>query len=343
MSTASNIFGSYARWIIAHRRAVLIATLALTAFWVTRVGHLQLDTDPQLWAPQKHPYVVTTNLLEQVFGGKNVITIGVVPRRGDIYQPEVLAKIQRIQAKIEQIPHAVRHNIVSFAARKVKVIKGSAEGMEVRPLMEVVPQTPQEIAQLKADVASMPIYLNSLVAPDGKAAAIIADFKQDETVPNFVAMLKDTRQIVDSERDGTVDFYLGGTPVIGEAADAEFMKMPLFFGGALLIIMGIQFWSFRSVQGMLLPVLTGLLSVIWSLGAMGLLGVHMDPMNTTTPILVMAVAAGHAIQILKRYYEEYQRLIASGKDPRDANRAAVIESMARVGPVIFNCSSVLVL
>jgi len=86
---------------------------------------------------------------------------------------------------------------------------------------------------------------------------------------------------------------------------------------------------------MLLPVLTGLLSVIWSLGAMGLLGVHMDPMNTTTPILVMAVAAGHAIQILKRYYEEYQRLIASGKDPRDANRAAVIESMARVGPVML--------
>ena len=62
---------------------------------------------------------------------------------------------------------------------------------------------------------------------------------------------------------------------------------------------------------------------------------HLDPLNTTTPILVLAVAAGHAIQILKRYYEEYGRLRASGMAPREANREAVIESMVRVGPVMI--------
>ena len=81
--------------------------------------------------------------------------------------------------------------------------------------------------------------------------------------------------------------------------------------------------------------LTGILSVIWSLGLMGLLGVHLDPLNTTTPILVLAVAAGHAIQILKRYYEEYGRLRATGMAPREANREAVVESMVRVGPVMI--------
>ncbi len=132
-------------------------------------------------------------MLEDVFGGKNIAVIGIVPKTGDVYQPQVLAKIQRIQAGIEQIPHAVRHNILSFAARKVKVIKGGPEGMEVRPLMDTVPQTPEDIAKLKAAVASMPIYINALVSPDGKAAAIVADFKQDKTIPNFVAMLKDMR------------------------------------------------------------------------------------------------------------------------------------------------------
>jgi predicted RND superfamily exporter protein len=81
--------------------------------------------------------------------------------------------------------------------------------------------------------------------------------------------------------------------------------------------------------------LTGILSVIWSLGLMGLFGVHLDPLNTTTPILVLAVAAGHAIQILKRYYEEYNRLRGSGVTTADANREAVIESMVRVGPVMI--------
>ena len=68
---------------------------------------------------------------------------------------------------------------------------------------------------------------------------------------------------------------------------------------------------------------------------MGLLKVHLDPLNTTTPILVLAVASGHAIQILKRYYEEYTRLIARGVEPHQANRDAVVESIVRVGPVMM--------
>ena len=71
---------------------------------------------------------------------------------------------------------------------EVKEVKGGPEGMEVRPMMETVPHTPEEIARLKASVASMPIYINALVSPDGKAATVVADFKQDERSPNFIAL-----------------------------------------------------------------------------------------------------------------------------------------------------------
>jgi uncharacterized protein len=335
MEVKSRVFRPFATWVVTHRVAVIVTILAITALLVTRIGTLQLDNNPDSWAPQKHAYVATTKLLKEVFGGANVVVIGITPRHGDIYQPEVLAKIKRIQEGLEQIPHAVRHNIVSLAARKVKHIKGGPEGMAVRQMLDTLPQTPAEVETLKAAVASMPIYINSLVSRDGRSAAIVADFKQDETIPNFVAMLEQMRTVAERERDATVDIHYGGTPVIGEAADLQFMKMPIFFGSALLVIMLIQLWSFRSVQGMLLPVVTGILSVIWSLGLMAVLGIHMDPLNVTTPILVLAVAAGHAIQILKRYYEEYNRLLSGGMLPRDANRAAVVESMIRVGPVMI--------
>jgi predicted RND superfamily exporter protein len=190
------------------------------------------------------------------------------------------------------------------------------------------------MARLKASVASMPIYINALVSPDGKAAAVVADFKQDASTPNFITLNKGLREIIAKEKNDAIDLYVGGLPMVGEAADREFLKMPMFFGAALIIIMAVQYWSFRSVQGMILPLLTGILSVIWSLGLMGLLKVHLDPLNTTTPILVLAVASGHAIQILKRYYEEYTRLISLGIEPHDANRQAVVESIVRVGPVM---------
>src|SRR3990170_438248 len=86
--TDSRVYRPFATWVVTHRIAVIVAVLAITAFLVTRIGSLQLDTNPDSWAPQNHPYVATTKLLKEVFGGTNVVLIGIIPKQGDIYQPD---------------------------------------------------------------------------------------------------------------------------------------------------------------------------------------------------------------------------------------------------------------
>src|SRR5687767_3451603 len=130
--TPSRVFRPYARWVVTHRLWVVAAILAVTVFLASRLGSLQVDSNPDLWAPQTHAYVETTNQLEELFGGRNLTVIGVMPKQGDIYQPKVLATIKRLQDEIELLPHAVRHNILSLAARKVKQVRGGPDGMEVR-------------------------------------------------------------------------------------------------------------------------------------------------------------------------------------------------------------------
>jgi len=337
MTKINNLLRRYAEFVIRHRLGVMLAILAVTVFLATRVMSLKIDMDPDIWSPQEHPYFQTTKAIEQIFGGRNVTVIGIVPKTGDIYRPEILTKIQRIQEGLEAMPEAIRHNILSLAARKIKYIKGTREGMEVRPMMDTVPQTAQELAHLKAAVADSPMYLNTLVSADGKSAAVIADFNIPKDDPRYTPLYESIRKVVDPQRDSQVDVYLGGGPVALAWFEFHMAKMPLLFGIALLIIMAIQYWSFRSFQGMLLPIATALLSVIWGLGLMGLFGIHMDGMNTTTPILIMAVAAGHAIQILKRYYEEYHRLRGErrGAAVSELSRAAVVESLSQVGPVML--------
>src|SRR5262249_20694330 len=129
----SRMFRPFARWIVTHRAIVIALVALITVFLASRFGSLQVDANPNLFAPPEHPYVNTTNALEELFGGRNLTVIGIVPKHGDIYQPVVLAKIKRIQDELELTPHAVRHNILSLAARKVKQVTGGAAGMEVRP------------------------------------------------------------------------------------------------------------------------------------------------------------------------------------------------------------------
>lgn len=327
----------YSKAVVRYRWAILLLSLLITGILASRLTGLKLDNDPDLWAPQKHPYIQTTHELERIFGGRNFTVVGVVAKQGDVYKPEILAKIGRIQAGIEALPEAVKANIVSLAAKRVKDIRGTADGMSVRQVIEPMPRSEADIAQLKDAIARNPIYINALVSPDGTAAAIIADFRIPTENAAYAPLYEKIRAIADREQDASVDILMGGQPVWAANFEFAMQKMPLYFGIAFLIIMTVQLIAFRSVQGMLLPMVTGILSVLWGLGVMAALGIHLDALNTTTPILIMAVATGHSVQILKRYYEEYGRLVnvAGVSDRREANRQAVTESLQRIGAVML--------
>src|SRR5581483_9222654 len=140
----------------------------------------------------------------------------------------------------------------------------------------------------------------------------------------------------DKERDDSVEISMGGWPVYGAQLERFSQRMAFLFPIAVLITGLIHYEAFRTIQGLVLPLVTALLAVIWGVGVMGASGIPMDAFNASTPILILAVAAGHAVQILKRYYEEYHRLSLKSKlTPHEANEAAVVESVSRIGAVML--------
>jgi len=125
-------------------------------------------------------------------------------------------------------------------------------------------------------------------------------------------------------RDADHEIYLGGMPIVLSYFEADsFRMLAVLFPIAILIIGLLHYIAFRTWQGLFIPLLTSLLAVVWAMGMMGLTHTPLDPWNAMTPILILAIAAGHSVQILKRYYEEYERLGDS--------KQAVIESTTQVG------------
>ncbi len=329
----------YVEVIVRFPRLVIALTIVVTALLALQATNLRVVIDPSSNLPQKHPYVVTTEQIEKVFGAKHVIVIALTPKEGDIFAPPVLEKVQRITTALLATPGVAKENLLSLSARRAKNILGTPDGMDVRPLMETTPRTAMEIEALRRALRANPVYLNSIVSRDGRTTAILAEFAEDEN--GFRGMVEKVRPIVERERDSSVEIVIGGFPVYLAQIERYSQRMAFLFPLAVLIIGLIHYEAFRTLQGMILPLVTALLAVVWGLGIMGLAQVPMDAFNATTPILILAVAAGHAVQILKRYYEEYHRLQASAAHaPRECNRLAVVESLARVGPVMLTAGVV---
>ncbi len=149
----------------------------ITVYFAAQVGHLKMVLDPKRILPQGHPYVQMNNKVEEHFGGSRVVVIGVTVKEGDIFNPDTLAKIQRINEDVKETQGILEENVISIADRKIKYIKSTEDGLDIRRMMKEVPTTPEGLAELRANVFMNDMYVGSLVSPDGKSAAIITDFR----------------------------------------------------------------------------------------------------------------------------------------------------------------------
>jgi predicted RND superfamily exporter protein len=320
-------FERYVDWVVRHRRFVVVAMLAMTGFWGSQLPALRVEIDPDANLPQDHPYIRALKTLEDTFGEKNLVVIGIFPKNGTIYSAPFLAKLQHITRRVAEVPGLIRSTYLSIPAPLVKSIEGDGETLLVRQVLEGTATTAAKIAEVRRRLHANSFYLGTIVAKDDSAAAIIANFRLSPEMPGYPEIQNRLDQVLSEENDGTFDVYFGGTVALNAGLARITERTVLLFPVALLIIALLHYEAFRTIQGMVLPVLTAILAVVWSLGLMGFLRIPLDPFNTTTPILILAVAAGHAVQILKRYYEEYERY-------RDAH-VAVRVAVAKVGPVML--------
>ncbi len=369
-------------FVVRHPWWVVGVTALVTVVLGVQMTRVRMVIDPKTILPQHHPYVQLNNVIEEVFGGSRVVVVGIVAKRGDIFTPDILATIKTLTDEVKRIPGIKEENVISLADRKVKFVTAKGDAIEVQRLMPEVPKTAEEIAAFKRRIFSNDLYLKSLISEDGRAAAIITDFR--EWVPTWqdnqgqqAAAVQDSSknagggwqsnpedwnseswlgggrgaiqtpygfrmgddQIRRALLDVTaryasddVEIHLGGMPIALSYLEADSKRIVYLFPIALVVMMFVLYGAFRSFQGMALPLLTALVSVVWALGLMGFFRIAMDPFNTMTPILIMAIAAGHAVQILKRYYEE----LAAGRD----NRRAVVEATAKMAPVMITAGLV---
>ena len=318
-------FERYARSVVAHRVMIVAAVLAITAGLGTQLGSLHLEIRRRANLPDSHPYVQIQNRISDVFGGEAIVILGVVARDGDIFTPAMLAKIQRITDRLRASPNLIEPSLFSLAGPYVRTVLSDPDGaMRVEPLLGAGPPSPEVAARVRQRVEADALFRDTLVSADRRAAMIVADF--DDRIKD-VELAAFIEQAVASERDDTVTIALAGAPILRKELTRYTAMMAFLFPLAVVIIGLVHYEAFRTVQAMLLPLVTALLSVVWALGIMALVGLPMDTWSVMTPVLILAIAAGHAVQILKRYYEEFARC--------GDNVEAVVRSLVAVGPVML--------
>lgn len=111
--------------------------------------------------------------------------------------------------------------------------------------------------------------------------------------------------ILNQHRIAGVNYYVAGMPVvIGVVGSMMAQDTSTLIPIAVLVIFFVLGISFRSFRGVIIPALTVVLSVIWTMGIMAFVGLPIKMGTTMLPIILLGIGTAYGIHLLNRYSED---------------------------------------
>jgi len=307
--------------ILSWPRLVLVVLLVVTCFLGFHARQLQIDSSVENLLASDDPKKAYYDEIRTLFGSDDLTVIGLLT--DNIYTPATLEKIGRITAQVEKIDGV--QNVFSLTNAPDLI----ANVVEPPLLVPQSPIDPAVLAAIRSKVEDNPIYLNLVsVSRDAKGTAILIFFKPLTDAEFADKKIEERLEEILARERGNDELYLTGMQNL-KLNSVKLMHEDLrtFTPLSVLVIMGVLGVCFRTFRGVLLPLLSVLCGVIWTLGIMALSEAPITIGTLVLPSLLIVIGSTYSIYVIAQYEEEVEK----GGSPTDI----VERALARVSlPVI---------
>jgi uncharacterized protein len=292
-------------WACRHRVGVLAVALLVVALFSTGITRMRTDVVLQHMFPYDHDYLKLNLKFSQVFGGGgSAVAIAVKAKEGDVFNQETLGKVKKITDQIVLWEEAYRVLTLSIASHSSKVVKTLSKGeITIEPLMwPDVPESEEEMELLRKHVFSNPAYNGILVSPDGTAALILTQFKENISYERSFQLL---RKIATEHTDARTSIHVVGYPMLMGWIYSHKAQMYWVFALSVAFMVIVLFAVFRNLVGMVAPLAMAVVCSGLGLGFIGWTGINFSPLLYVLAFLIGARMVSNSVQITHRFIEEF--------------------------------------
>ena len=308
MSRFSRSLYAFVELVWKYPKGTLLIIAVITAAFALRVPMVRIVSDFADLLPQDHPYIQLHNEIRDTFGGANNIIVAVTVEDDSIFSNDMLDRIHRITLAVDAL-EGINHNLVtSLTHRNVRKVWLSGEGT-VKSSTYYDPlkggYSSAELDGIRQDVLADPRVFGLLVSPDLKSALVRGTL--NEGALDYEKIFLQLQSIRDQEAAEGIRIYATGQPVLVGWVSSYANQIITIFLLTVVIMLGLLIMHFRSMYGIVLPVIGIIVTSIWGLGILSILGYNLDPLMLVIPFLISARAMSHGIQIVERYYQEIKQ------------------------------------
>ena len=288
-------------------KSVIAIIAAITLFFGFFIPQVQFNNDAGDFIPPSDEERIYNEEMQEVFGNDDVIYIGLVT--DNIYKPATLAKVTELTSLIEEVEGVA--DVTSLAS--VNNIEGTEDGMEVYAFVDEdeLPETEEDAQRIREQLHSWDVLLENLVSKDDTATTIVVKLEANVDMAIQERVYHEVRGIVEANKaEGERYHYSGYTAINVMLGEYMLDDIKYLLPFAFLVVALALYLSFRSLNGVILPLVNVGIAVIWTIGSMAMLKVPLSLPCTAIPVILVSVGSAYAIHVIHDYYDELKKGLA---------------------------------
>ena len=152
--------------------------------------------------------------------------------------------------------------------------------------------------------------------------SFIFQFQAD---PDDLEMLDDFSAIFfDVEQSATVSVS-GDLPTSKRIMGYLSKDLITLLSLSFLVILAVYYLSFKAKRASVIPFTLSVIGIVWTFGAMALLGFKLTVVNIVTPVLVLTIGSSYSIHVLTEYFQSYH----------EGNENYIYKAVSKIGRTII--------
>ena len=302
------IYNQLAQSIINNKKKYLFFLLVMTLFFGFGLTKLGIDNSNERMFVKGDKTIEMYNNFQDEFGSDKFIFFLLNSKQS--YAREDLEKLKLLEKEISSIKYKdeeVFEEVIHIA--NAKYISGDGGAIEVSPMFKGLENGDLSLDQFIERVKTQKSYHGTLISKNGKNYGVFSRvliIQGDHSYHGFIN--KKINEIKNKEPFKNWNLVVAGGPILDAQMDEFTMKESALFG---LLSLSLNFlvilYLFRRKMGVLLPMATVILTLIWTFGLMGYLGINLNIIHVILPMMLIAVGIGDSIHFINEYQNQYRK------------------------------------
>ncbi len=304
--------GPRGRWL------ALLFLLTVSFAALVELPSLAIDRSDDRLISEENPGWLAFQRMQSAFGGEQSVVIYL--HADDLWTEARLKELQQLTFALEDTPGITAVNSLLSATN----IRDKGDYVDAGPLATIVPKDPDQLAALRDDALYSPIMRRNVISDDGLATAVSLSYDSNPSDPDHDLHIY---QVIEERltplRAHFDTVFQVGRPRLNHEIDRGLKRdLSELIPAAFVVLVLVIVFFLRSLRVLPIPVVTSVLTILWTFGFMAYAGIPLTLLTAMLPALIVVVGAVEDVHMIASYCEG---LVAGNPD----SRAIGVRHMAR--------------